>query len=50
MGIPLLFVDSIFNGSIAALEARCADSLISVTTLHLEWSIGMAFLLLVVMR
>lgn len=36
MGIPLLLI--------TALEARRADSLISTTTLHLKWSIGMAFL------
>lgn len=32
------------NGGIAALEARRADNLISATTLHLVWSIGMALL------
>lgn len=50
MGIPLLLVASALIGGIAALEARRADSLISATTLHLVWSIGMAFLLPVVMR
>ena len=48
MGIPLLLVASILIGGIAALEARCADSIISATTLHLVWSTGMAFLLPVV--
>ena len=48
MGVPLLLVASILIGGIAALEARRADNLISATTLHLVWSIGMAFLLPVV--
>lgn len=41
-GHPLLLVASILIGGNDALEARRADSLISATTLHLEWSIGMA--------
>lgn len=45
MGIPLLLYASILIGGIAALEARRTDGLISATTLHLVWSIGMAFLL-----
>lgn len=42
MGIPLLLVASVLIGGNDALEARRADSLISATSLHLEWSIGMA--------
>ena len=45
MGVPLLLVASVLIGSIAALEARRADNLISATTLHLVWSTGMAFVL-----
>lgn len=45
MGVPLLLVASLLIGGIAALEARRADNLISATTLHLVWSIGMAFVL-----
>ena len=48
MGVPLLLVASVLIGGIAALEARCADNLISATTLHLVWSTGMAFVLPVV--
>lgn len=39
-----LGVGPILIGGIAALEARHADNLISSTTPHLVWSIGMAFL------
>lgn len=42
MSIPLLLIASILIGGTAALEAR-ADGFISATTLHLVWSIGMAF-------
>ncbi|WP_308573012.1 hypothetical protein [uncultured Corynebacterium sp.] len=45
MGIPLLLVASVLIGGAAALEARRADNLISATTLHLVWSLGMAFVL-----
>ena len=45
MGIPLLLVASVLIGGVAALEAHRADNLISATTLHLVWSLGMAFVL-----
>ncbi len=45
MGIPLLLVASVLIGGAAALEARRAGNLVSATTLHLVWSVGMAFLL-----
>ena len=45
MGIPLLLVASVLIGGAAALEDRRADNLISATTLHLVWSLGMAFVL-----
>ena len=50
MGIPLLLVASVLIGGAAALEARRADNLISATTLHLVWSLGMAFVLPIIIQ
>ena len=45
MGIPLLLVASVLIGGLAGMEAARSGNVISAITLHLTWSVGMAFLL-----
>ncbi|WP_257162515.1 CPBP family intramembrane glutamic endopeptidase [Corynebacterium cystitidis] len=45
MGVPLLLVAALLVGVCATWESSRSGNLISAITLHLTWSVGMAFLL-----
>ncbi|SES04768.1 CPBP family glutamic-type intramembrane protease [Corynebacterium cystitidis] len=45
MGVPLLLVAALLVGLSATWESSRSGNLISAITLHLTWSVGMAFLL-----